>query len=160
MGNQSCWGFLKLKSMAKEQVIEQPSDEMQALQKAVVENKADEVMLRNRKIKMKFIRAGVRSKLTDIYLNESDESKVGAKCAAIVVLNGFWAIKLFYWFLWRWFFYIKQYTDEEYIPLMSMCKKKVGVENYFLLTTLLTGMKDTLMTMTRKETEQFLREQK
>ena len=146
--------------MAKEKILEQPDDEMQALQKAVVMDKADEVMLRNKKIKMKFIRAGVRSKLTDIYLNETNESKVGAKCAAVVVLNGFWAIKLFYWFLWRWFYYIKQYTDEEYIPLMSMCKKKVGVENYFLLTKLLTGMKDTLMTMTRKETEQFLREQK
>ena len=84
---------------------------------------------------------------------------MSAKCAAIIVLNGYWSIKLWYWLVWRWFYYVKQYTEEEYSPLMMMCKKKLGAENYFLLTTLMIGIKDTMMAMTRKETERILREQ-
>lgn len=159
-------GYTSLRSgffffyMAKEKVIKQPDAEAQALQKAIVHNSIDIVYLRNRKVKMKWLYGGVRDLLSKVLLEEKDESKVGAKCAALIVLNGLWSIKFFYWFLWRWFYYVKQYTEEEYLPLMSMCKKKVGAENYYLLTTLLIGMKDTMMAMTRKETERFLQEQK
>lgn len=146
--------------MAKEKVITQPDDEAQALLKAVIHDSTDVVYLRNRKVKMKWIYGGVRDLLSKVFLEEKEESKVGAKCAALIVLNGFWAIKLFYWFLWRWFYYVKQYTEEEYLPLMSLCKKKLGAENYYLLTTLMIGMKDTMMAMTRKETERFLQERK
>lgn len=144
--------------MAKEKKIEQPSLEEQALLAEVREDSADVVMLRSTKIRMKWIKACVRRNISNVILKETDESKVGAKCAAIAVLNGYFSIKLFYWFLWRWFYYIKQYTDEEYIPLMSLCKKKLGAKNYYLLTILVTGMKDTMMAMTRKETEVILHE--
>lgn len=146
--------------MAKDKKINQPSLEEQTLLTEVRENSVDVVMLRNTKVSMKWIRACVRRKISNVILNETDDSKVGAKCAAIAVLNGFFAINFFYWFLWRWFYYVKQYTDEEYIPLMSLCKKKLGAENYYLLTILVTGMKDTMMAMTRKETELILHEQK
>lgn len=144
--------------MAKK--IEQPTDEQQAELISVRENKADVVMLRGKKIYLKWIRPCVRMWMSDIILNEKDETKVGAKCAAVAILNGFWAYNLFYWIVWRWLYYIKQYNDEDYIPLMELCKKKLGAENYYLLTILMTGMKDTMMAMTRKETERFLREQK
>lgn len=145
--------------MAKKKILEQPDEEMQSLQKAVMHDKADVVYLRKKKIKLRWIRGCVRDLMTDILLNESSESKVSAKCAAIIVLNGYWSTKLWYWLVWRWFYYVKQYTEEEYSPLMMMCKKKLGAENYFLLTTLMIGIKDTMMAMTRKETERILREQ-
>ena len=59
----------------------------------------------------------------------------------------------------RGFYDGKRYTEGEYAPLLMMCKKKLGAENYFLLTTLMIGIKDTMMAMTRKETERILREQ-
>lgn len=152
------FGFLCFYAMAKK--IEQPTEEQQAEMISVRENKADVVMLRDRKIYLKWIRPCVRMWMSEIILNEKDETKVGAKCAAVAVLNGYWAYHLFFWFLWRWFYYIKQYNDEDYIPLMELCKKKLGAENYYLLTILMTGMKDTMIAMTRKETERFLREQK
>ena len=146
--------------MAKEKDLKQPNNEIQTLQKSVTRNSEDIVYLRGIKIRMKWIYGGVRDLMTDVLLKEKGESKVGAKCAAIVVLNGLWSIKFLYWFLWRWFYYVKQYTEEDYLPLMEMCKKKLGAENYYRLTMLLIGMKDTMMAMTRTETERFLQERR
>lgn len=144
----------------KKAVPEQPTEEEQALLKSIETDKADTVMLRGRKIKMRWLKNCTRSKITDIILNEKEETRVGAKCAAAVVLNGYFGLLLWYGLLWRWYYYVKQYTDEEYMPLMMLAKKKAAAENYFLLTTLLIGMKDTMMMMTRAEVERFLRERK
>mgnify|MGYP000113932552 FL=1 len=48
---------------------------------------------------------------------------MNSKCAAAIVLNGYWKILFFYWFLWRWFFYVMQYSDEELLPLIETGKK-------------------------------------
>ena len=42
--------------MAKKKILEQPDEEMQSLQKAVMHDKADVVYLRNKKIKLRWIR--------------------------------------------------------------------------------------------------------
>lgn len=39
-------------------------------------------------------------------------------------LNGYWKIKFLYPFLWRWFFYIKQYGDHELMKVIAVGKKK------------------------------------
>jgi hypothetical protein len=91
-------------------------------------------------------------------MNGPDSDKNNCKVAACIVLNGLWPIKLRYWFLWRWFYYVKEYTDEQLAPLLEEGKKKVPVEAYYEATILAIGMKDTMMAMTRAEVERILQE--
>lgn len=145
--------------MAKE--ISQVNDEQQEKLNAVVENSVDVVTVRNKRYKIRWMRNCTIRKVTDIMLKEhGHESMVNCKCAAAMVLNGYWSIKLRWWYLWRWFYYVKQYRDSELTELIEVGKKKVDVESYYLTTTYLTAMKDTMMAMTRKEVEHFLAAQR
>lgn len=83
------------------------------------------------------------------------EEKVLCKCAAVMRLRGFLKLKLFYGILWRWFYYVKEYGSDELFPYITECKKKVPAETYYASIILLTGMKDTMMAMTREEVSRF-----
>ena len=72
-------------------------------------------------------------------------------CAALMVLNGFWSIKLLYWLKWRWFYYVKQYNETELTELLDLGKKKVPLDQYYTNTILLTALKDTSMMMKKEE---------
>lgn len=52
----------------------------------------------------------------------------------------------------------KKYTDTELTGIIAIGKKKVESQKleYLSATMFLTGMKDTIMTMTRKEAEHIL----
>lgn len=54
----------------------------------------------------------------------------------------------------------KKYTDDELYGILFIGKKKVESQRleYLNAFTLLTGMRDTIMTMTRKEAERILQE--
>lgn len=124
---------------------------------AVIENKADWVNIRGRRYAVRWMRNCAIRKITDIMLSrKGHESQVNCKCAAAALLNDHWRIKLAWWAVWRWFYYVRQYRDAELVSLIELCKKKVDVESYYLTTTYLTGMKDTMMAMTRDEVERFL----
>lgn len=110
--------------MTKRKIISEPTEADERELNAVKRNKKDIVILGKSKWKIGYIRNGAKSKVTDIILNEKDERKVNAKCVAALLLNGYFSIFFLYWFLWRWFFYVKQYTDAEYLPLLETCKKK------------------------------------
>ena len=64
---------------------------------------------------------------------------------------------MWWWALWRWYFYVRQYSEAELLPLIELSKKKVPLETYLTATIYLTAMKDTVMQMTRKEAETILR---
>lgn len=89
----------------------------------------------------------------------AEENKVACKCAALLRLNGYWSIKFLYWLVWRWFYYIKQYTNDELYPYLEECKKKVPVMSYLMCTTLLTAMMDTKKQMNRAEVNRIQAEQ-
>ena len=89
----------------------------------------------------------------------NDEDVILCKAMALIVLNGYWKIRLFYPFLWRWFAYVKQYTDYQILPIIEVAKKKAPQIPYFLSMTYLTGLKDSLATMSREEVERMHREQ-
>ena len=154
-----CRPFLINQSvMAKGKTINQPNKEEEKLLNDIVENRKDEIVLRGRKWKVGWMHNRAIRKVTDIQFYEKDERKVSSKCAAALLLNGYWKILFFYWFLWRWFFYVMQYSDRELIPVIALCKKKVQVEEYCAVTMLLTEMKDTIMMMTREEVERIRQE--
>lgn len=144
--------------MAKEQTIKQPSLDAERELNDVINDSKDVIRIRNIRWKVGWIRNRAKRKLTDILLNEQEDDKVNSKCAAALLLNGYFKIFFFYWLLWRWFYYVKQYSDEELLPVIELCKKKVQVEAYCATTILLTEMKDTIMIMTREEVNRIRQE--
>ena len=75
------------------------------------------------------------------------------KCLAAARLNGYFKIKLFWSILWRWYAYVRAYTDIELTQAVSLIKKKadVAMAVYSINTTLLIGMRETIMKMNREE---------
>ena len=138
--------------------IKEPTREDEILLDSIVENSTDYVEVRGRKWGVKWVRNRAKRKVTDIMLNEEDEDKVVYKCVAALRINGFFKITFFYWFLWRWYYYVRQYSEGELLPFIEMCKKKVPVEGYLIATMFLTGIKDTAMNMTREEANRILHE--
>lgn len=133
--------------------IKQPTLDEQKELNDILTRKATYIEVRNKKWKSAPLFNGTLRKMTDIFLSEKEEDKVNAKCAAAFLLNGYWSIKFFYWIVWRWMYYVKQYTNAELLPYILECKKKMGVEEYFLATISLTEMTDTWKQMTRKEVQ-------
>lgn len=108
-----------------------------------------------RSVKIGWIRTDTIRKITGLYLNKRTDSRyerqIGCRMAALGVLNGYWKIKLFYPFLWRWYYYIRQYHDYQLLPIVEEIKKKVVPIPSWLVMTYLQGLSDTAATMTRKE---------
>lgn len=125
----------------------------------VIEDKYDEVIFLGKKRKIRNMKYGTLRKMTDTYLNDKDDWKVSAKCASLIILNGYWKIKLFHWAYWRWLFYVKQVDEEQITPLLELAKKKVQQGSYFVNTILESAIRDTAKTMTRAEVERFRAEQ-
>lgn len=129
---------------------------------SIAENIPSVVMVGKRKVKVEWLRRGTLRKFTDVMLDKREdidsESKITCKLAAVVVLNGYWKIKFYYWLLWRWYYYIKQYTDEQLLPIIEEGKKKVQLQEYYMIMMLSQGLKDTHKTMTREEVNRTLRE--
>lgn len=137
--------------------ITQPTEEDEKLLDAIAENSKDYVEVRGRKWGVRWVRNRAKRKVTHIMLTEKDEDKVVYKCAAALRLNGYFKITFLYWFLWRWYYYVRQYSEGELVPFLNLCKKKVPVEGYLIATMLLTGIKDSAMNMTREEAGRILR---
>lgn len=144
--------------MAKKKNITQPNEDDERLLNDIIEDSKDIVNLRGKEWSIGWMKHGTQRKITDIVLKEKDESKVSTKCAAVMLLNGYWKILFLYPILWRWMYYIKQYDDNELLPIIELCKKKVPLETFCVTTILLTETKDTIMTMTREEVNRFRQE--
>lgn len=139
-------------------VPEPPSAEAEKTLNAIIGNEWDAVNIRGKEWRFRWLRYGAKRKITDIVLNEKNEDKVAVKCVAVAWLNDLWSIKFLYWIVWRWMFYVKQYTYEELIEVTALIKKKAPVAAYLVVTTSLTEMKDTMMAMTRAEVERIHQE--
>ena len=86
-------------------------------------------------------------------------TKIAAKAAALYLLPGYWKRKFTYWYLWRWFYYIKQYDNIQLIKILEVGKKKVPLKQFYGTITSLTEAKDTLMRMRTEEVEAILQGQ-
>lgn len=146
--------------MAKKKIT-QPSESSQNLLDAIMDDTPSIVSIPNtkKKYKVRWLKKGTQRKFTHIMSEEKDSTKISSKCAAVIILNDFWKIKFIYPLLWRWFYYFKQYNDAQLIPIIAEGKKKVPAEAFWTNITLLTGMKDTMMTMTKEEVERIRQEQ-
>lgn len=149
--------------MAKknEKPIKEATREDEQLQMSVRQNWADEVEVRGKTFKVKWMHPATTEWITSLMLKEGNDRKVICQASALIVLNGFWKSHLFYWLKWRWFYYIRQYNASELAPIIETAQKKTHQEAamaYLNDTMLLTALKDTAKQMTKAEAERTLRE--
>lgn len=145
--------------MAEE--LKQPDLEAQELEDSILENTPEVFQFRegDRKWRVGWTYYGSLRKVSHLMVSkEEDEGKVVTKCAAALLCDSVWKQWFVYWLLWRWMYYIKQYTDAELLPLLKLAQKKIPLVEYSSCIMLLTGMKDTMMAMTRKELGSMLQE--
>lgn len=149
--------------MAKksEKIIEEATREDEKALKAVTRNGSDDVVVRGKTFKVKWMHPATTDKITCLMLEDGNDNKVLCQAAALIVLNGFWKVHLWYWIVWRWFYYVKQYSAVELTPLFETAQKKTQQEEataYLQDTILLTALKDTKKQMTKAEAERTLQE--
>lgn len=142
--------------------IKAPTQPLMSEERALfgaVDNETEYVSVRDRRIGLRDLCGWARHKISKILLQEDgDEFSVGCKCLAAARLNGYFSIKLLWWILWRWYYFVRRYTDSELTDAICMIKKKVASGSYFFNTTLLIGMRETMMSMNREEVAASLRE--
>ena len=163
--------------MEKEPVINQPSLESQKNYVSLRDNDATIVSVygTKKKYKIRWLKNGQIDKLSRLLIRKGDtddkdkeqdspldavinDSRLACKAAAIYILDGYWKLKFRYWFLWRWFYYIRQYDNVQLQPILEEGKKKVPLTQFLLTTMSLTGVRDTLMSMRTEEAERILQE--
>ena len=163
--------------MENEPKIEQPSVGEQRTYTSLRDNDATVVTIlgTKKKYKIRWMKNGQIDRLSRLLIRKGDtdnedgqkdnaldsileDSKLACKAAAIIVLDGYWKLKFRYWYLWRWFYYIRQYDTVQLQDIVEEGKKKLPLIPFLNLTMLLTGVKDTLMTMRTEEAERTLRE--
>lgn len=137
--------------------IEQPVIEDERLLDEVATNAKTEASIKDTKKKYRigWLRNETMRRITKVALEQGNDSKLSSKTAALIILNGFWKITFFYPILWRWFYYFKQYSDDQLAEILAVGKKKVPYIPFLTNTILVTGMRDTIMTMTREEAERI-----
>lgn len=163
--------------MEKEPKVEQPNLGEQRLYASMRDNNATNVIIpgTNKSYKIYWIRNGALDKLSRLLIRKSDsddkegendspleaiinDSKLASKVSAVYILNGYWKIKFKYWFLWRWFYYVRQYNYDQLMPILEEGKKKLQLNQFLIVTMLLTGAKGTAMNMRTEEAERILQE--
>ncbi len=158
----------------KEPEIRQPDIEQQREYVSLRDNSATTVRIRKKKYRLRWAKNGQISKLSKLLINGktaeenpstedilndiNTSSKLACKAAAVYILDGYWRLKLRYWYLWRWFYYIRQYDDTDLREVLEVGKKKVPLQQFCVTIMSLTEAKDTLMMMRTREAERILRE--
>lgn len=140
--------------------LEETTTEDEKLLKSVAHNYGDPVVVRGRRFKVKWMHPGTADWITCLMQRDGNDGKILCQSAALIVLNGFWKSHLFYWILWRWFYYFRQYNSAELVPLFEMAQKKTQqqeVTAYLNATIYLTALSDAKKTMTKEEAARTLR---
>lgn len=163
--------------MEKEPKVEQPSVESQRTYASLRDNDATVVTIlgTKKRYRIRWLKNGQIDKLSRLLIRKGntdnedgtkdspldavlEDSKLACKAAAIYILDGYWKIKFRYWYLWRWFYYFRQYDNVQLQELLEEGKKKVPLTPFLLTTMSLTGAKVTLMSMRTEEAERTLQE--
>ncbi len=126
---------------------------------SIVDNDKEYVTIRGRRLGFRDLNGHGRHKISRIMLRKGgNEFSISCKVLAAARLNGYFVIKLVWWLLWRWYYYVRKYTDAELLEAISLIKKKVAAEDYWSITILQIGIRETMMQMNREEVAASLQE--
>ena len=161
--------------MEKEPKVEQPSVEEQREYASLRDNDATVVQIlgTRTKYRIRWLKNGQIDRLSRLLIRKGDtddkdgtkdspldaimeDSKLACKAAAIYILDGYWKLKFRYWYLWRWFYYIRQYDNIQLQGILDEGKKKVPLMQFLMSIMSLTGARVTLMNMRTEEAERTL----
>lgn len=95
----------------------------------------------------------------DTLKSECQDPYFSVKCACVMVLNSYWGLRLLYPFKWRIWAFLRQYNEEQMLPIIAEGKKKLPLEAFWNNMVFLTDMRADWMRMTAKEAETFQAEQ-
>lgn len=123
-----------------------------------VDNVVSKVDIRGKSFSFRMLTGFAQHKITQILVGNGDDAKVSCKCVAAAWLNGFFSLKFFWWIVWRWFYYIRQYTEDDLGNAVALIKKKIPLAAYSANTILWIGMRETMMQMNKNEVYLILRE--
>lgn len=131
----------------------QPEVEYQLLLDKLLDNSPDIIKFRGKNKKIYWLHNHTRRKFTHIMHSEKNAEKRNAKlCACILTNSTFaWFFPLVYAIRWRWYKYVIDLDDLEVLRVIDIAKKKIQYYQSQLITTLSTGMMDTMMAMTTSE---------
>ena len=163
--------------MEKEPKVTQPSVEAQRTYASIRDNDATVVSVlgTKKKYKIRWLKNGQIDRLSRLLIRKGgtddvdgtkdspldavlSDSKLACKASAIYILDGYWKLKFRYWYLWRWFYYVRQYDNVQLQAILDEGKKKVPLTQFLLTTMSLTGARATLMNMRTEEAEHILHE--
>ena len=149
--------------MAKknEKPIKEATREDEKLLKSVTHNYPDKVQVRNTTYNVRWMHPATCDRITCLIHKDGNDNKIISQAAALIVLGGFWKTHLFYWILWRWFYYIKQYSAAELTPIVETAQKKTAREEamaFLSAMMLVHGLSDAKKMMTKQEAERTLQE--
>lgn len=138
--------------------ISQPSldDERELL--ALLDNESAAATLRGREVTIPTLTGHAQHKLTKILLSSGDEFAISCKCLAAARLNGYFSIKFLWPVVWRWYYYVRQYREDELADIVTIIKKKVPLGDYLANITSWIEMRETMMQMNREEVFRILQE--
>lgn len=133
----------------------QPDMEYQELLDKLMETTPDVITFCGKKKKIGWLHKHTQRKFTHIIHKEKDIEKRNVKlCACILTNNCFaWFKPIVYAIRWRWYWYVTDLDDLEILKVIDAAKKKIQFYQSQLITTLSTGMMDTMMRMTKSEVQ-------
>lgn len=110
------------------------------------------------KFSIGWMRPYTLEKITGLTLKDGKEDEMPARVAALILLNGFFSINLFYPLLWRWLYHHVP-SDVLSAVIAEGKKKEVSLtQDCWTCIILATAMKDSRQNLTKEEAERILRE--
>lgn len=143
--------------MAEE--VKQPDEQLQVALDAVLSDTPTEYEFLGKRRQMGWLRNGTMRRFSHVTVKDRNEHRRNCKLLVLAMLNNIWKIRLMYWFLWRWYYYIKDINDADILVVLDVAKKKIPLLPSQLATILATGMTDLMMTMTKSEARRTQAEQ-
>lgn len=98
------------------------------------------------------LESGLEAASSDTIQDAKKRARFLSKSASYIILNGFKAV-LFHWLYWRYLYYIKGYSSDQLLAIVQVAKKKATQAEYYLSSALISHMKITNPTLTKKEAE-------
>lgn len=103
---------------------------------------------------------GKEAEYTDEAINKGNKytRQFYAKCAAAILINSYFGLRLYWWLKWRLLYYFSKWNGMDYLSVITEAKKKATEQEYSLAMVFLMDMTTTWTTMTKKEAEEYRRE--